>query len=296
MLRDKLMQAAHPKVAAPGQQAYTTPGSYTFTVPAGVTSICAVCVAGGQARDDIQSGGGGSLAYSNSIGVTPGWSITVQVGSGAYVSDALSDSSLVRSGTTFVRAPGFQSPSSAVGDVSNVGGTGYFGGGGGGAGGYSGIGGDGGTFAFGNPNGVSGQGGGGGGGAAGRTGFEDVPDAGDLIQNASGGGGGVGILGVGSSGAGGVLSSEFNTTVISPGGQGGSGGGSGDDAVTNLDEPYTMPGGAGGAYGGGRGVPGVADVGGVIYDSSSTPTNGAGGAVRIIWGAGRSYPSNAANV
>ena len=33
-------------VAPPGQQAYTTPGTYTFYMPAGIDSVSAVVVAG----------------------------------------------------------------------------------------------------------------------------------------------------------------------------------------------------------------------------------------------------------
>ncbi len=33
-----------------GQQAYTTAGTFSWTAPAGVTSVCVVCVGGGAVR------------------------------------------------------------------------------------------------------------------------------------------------------------------------------------------------------------------------------------------------------
>jgi hypothetical protein len=50
-----------------------------------------------------------------------------------------------------------------------------------------------------------------------------------------------------------------------------------------------VAGGAGGAYGGGGG-------GGCGDYNWQLAAAGAAGAVRIIWGSGRSFPSNAANV
>ncbi len=82
---------------------------------------------------------------------------------------------------------------------------------------------------------------------------------------AGGGGGGVGVYGEGSSGSGGS-------------GVAGGGGGSGGEAGTSAGGT-SGPGGNGGKYGG----------------SAGQGKNGAGtrapGAVRIIWGEGRSFPS-----
>ena len=124
--------------------------------------------------------------------------------------------------------------------------------GGGGAGGYSGNGGAGSITPA---TGSAGSGGGGGGGG----GY-------DPKRLGCGGGGGVGILGQGASG---------NGAGQANGGVGGSGGGSGS--------PSTTFGGAGqdaggGLYGGGAGG----------YAQSNA---GGRGAVRIIWGLGRAFPS-----
>ncbi len=69
-----------------GQQAYTSPGTYSWTCPQGVYSVSVVCVGGGGAGACSGSaaggGGGGALAYKNNISVTPGASYTVVVGAG----------------------------------------------------------------------------------------------------------------------------------------------------------------------------------------------------------------------
>ncbi len=139
-----------------------------------------------------------------------------------------------------------------VGDGGGDGGQGNVSGGG--AGGYSGDGGR--AYGESNQSGASGSGGGGGGGG----GVYNWP-----TNWAGGGGGGVGVYGQGSNGAGGS-------------GVAGGGGGSGGDAGTSA-AGTSGPGGNGGKYGGAAGQ----------------GKNGAGtsadGAVRIIWGTGRSFPS-----
>ena len=72
-----------PGIVASGQIAYTTPGTYSWTAPAGVTSVCVVCVGGGGSGGAgyyVGGGAGGGLAYKNNISVTPGSSYTVVVG------------------------------------------------------------------------------------------------------------------------------------------------------------------------------------------------------------------------
>lgn len=73
-------------VASLNNQAYTTPGTYTFTVPAGVTSLSVVGVGGGgggaQNTTAPSGGGGGMLGFTNNIAVTPGETFTVVVGAG----------------------------------------------------------------------------------------------------------------------------------------------------------------------------------------------------------------------
>lgn len=257
-----------------GQQAYTTPGTYTFTAPAGVTSVCVVCIGGGGGGMYYQysssyytyamnGGSGGGLGWKNNIPVVPGNTYTVRVGAGgsqgpySYGSSAGGSSYFINTSTVAGYGGGYgryaqsRPGGSFVGDGGGNGGavtqqysSGYGPCGGGGAGGYSGSGG-----STNNRYSYAGSGGGGGGGYVGSNYY-------------SNGGGGVGIYGQGSSG--------------SANGYGGSGG-------------SNASGRTGGAYGGGGG--GSSSV----YRGYAG--NGGGGAVRIIWGTGRAFPStNTADV
>ena len=259
-----------------GQAEFTTPGTYTWTAPDRVTSVCVVCVgAGGQGQ--TVGGQGGSLAYKNNITVTPGQSYSIEVGETNMETDPNSPTTLVSAfaesssafGTVAYGGRGGNNNPGAHqgiglnydggGEGGNGSGDAFFDGGyhfgsGGGAGGYSGVGGD---ASNSSASGGNGSGGGGGGGAP--------------SSNAqSGGGGGVGIYGEGTSGAGGTYSTD-------PGGKGGSGGTDGAIKTNSIT--------GGGLYGGG----------GAGY--GNVTNNGSGGAVRIIWGPGRSFPStNTADV
>ena len=46
-----------------GQQAYTTAGTYSWTAPAGVTSVCVVCVGGGGGGSRGNTAGNGGDSY-----------------------------------------------------------------------------------------------------------------------------------------------------------------------------------------------------------------------------------------
>lgn len=268
-----------------GQQAYTTAGTYSWTCPSGVTSVCVVCVGGGGGggnggtSDFITSGAGGGLGYKNNISVTSGSSYTVVVGAGGASSTGSpagngGDSYFINA--TTVKGGG---GGGAVHSTGATGGT-YVGDGGGnggdspsnssnvncsgagGAGGYSGDGGDGG----GGSSNAGSDGSGGGGGGGGRSGQYDQ----------AGSGGGVGIFGEGTSGTGGAY-----TGANAGRGTGGSGGDDGDSHISGQPAH-------GGAYGGG----GAGSEG-----PPNEQGNGGGGAVRIIWGAGRAFPStNTADV
>jgi hypothetical protein len=261
---------------ANAQAEYTTPGTYTWVAPVGVSSVSVVAVGGGggatsYAYCGIPGGSGGGLGYKNNISVTAGNSYTVVAGAapiGGSGGDSYFNSTcIVRGGGGFAQCT--TNAGTYTGDGGGnggVGGAGYSGGpsdkkggGGGGAGGYSGTGGSGGVA---NPsaNGTAGSGGGGGGGGAGSSWFSGA------------GGGGVSLYGSGPSGAG---------AGQNVGGGGGSGGANGGNPGPNNA-------GIGGDYGGGSG-------GG--QPNLAVPfQRGGNGAVRIIWGTGRSFPStNTAN-
>jgi len=275
---------------AGGNAEFITAGTHSWTAPAGVTSVCVVCVgtgANGGYQWSSGGGGGGGLGYKNNITVVPGTAYTIVVGAkGSQVSNATNSSG--RGGNTY-----FISEATVCGFGGGRGGTGttgsnnggYGGGytgdgggrggngawegswtrGGGGAGGYSGNGGDGGrNFEGGTLS--SGSGGGGGGGNYYSSTY------------GVGAGGGVGLGGEGTSGAGGVtLNAGF-------GGRGGSGGQDGLDGENPVNSGNLTNGNYqiyGGTYGGGGGGSGTSRGGGY----------GGVGAVRLVWGANVAFPS-----
>ena len=282
-------------VGTPGTGALQT----SFTVPDYVNEV-AVCVVGGggggghsraySSGNEYSAGGGagGGLAWKNNIVVVPGSSHTAYVGGGGggAIRNRLSagmtnggggqssNTSLTSTPTAGGGSGGRLYGTANGGTHSNAdgGGTGgpgfrsnsYHGGGGGGAGGYNGSGG-----AAGSSNGSPGAGGGGGGGSSGYN-------INNITTAYGGNGGSVGTHGQGVSGSGGSGSGNF-------GGSGGTG------------SPATNQGGFGGSgvmssyYAwGGSGRSGGNGAARVIYTGFNNPD--------ITTGAGRSYPSNAANV
>ena len=300
--------------SAQGQAQYTSPGTYSWIAPIGVSSVCVVCVGGGGGGTGYFgcAGAGGGLAYKNNIPVVPGNSYSVTVGAaGSGLSDdvarnlASGANSSGNGGTssfsTFVSATGGQhgyglsGPTSplplggqpSAGALGGTGGTcegnyslppNYMSSGGGGAGGYSGNGGKGaGSATSGHPL-LSATGGAGGGGGGGGSRLVNV-------SNSYGGcgGGGTGIFGEGLSGvAGGIDSSTSASTLVTDVivGKGGSGGSNGNYStdVTN-------------ARGGSGGFPGGGGDTGHGQNPTSVGGDGGHGAVRIIWGDGRAFPS-----
>tara|TARA_Y100000287_G_scaffold16564_1_gene11666 strand:+ start:2481 stop:3929 length:1449 start_codon:yes stop_codon:yes gene_type:complete len=256
-----------------GQTEYTNAGTYSWTAPAGVTSVCVVCVGGGgHGYDQNESGstgsnvpgGGGGLGWKNDITVVPGQSYTVKVGGESYDNLGIPGSATPGAGGGTSYFIDDTTVYGGGGGVLNYTGGEYLGDGGGrggggtcwggcGAGGYSGNGGIGGYSTNAAGNGAGGGGGGGGG--------ANFP---------AGGGGGVGIYGQGANGAG------AGTT------QGGGGGSNGTNGTAG-DGSYGNNRGNGGNYGGGGGCGGSGTLG--------SGGIGGGGAVRIIWGPNRGFPN-----
>ena len=289
-----------------------TTDEISWIVPAGVTSISAVCIGagGGGGGADAQTGGnvtggkgggGGALTYAT-IAVTPGETLTVGAGiggkiglgnTGSTTGVSGGDSYIKRGATDLLRAAG-----GAAGGKGSTGGTGgsigSYSGGAGGAGGAGGV-----TPIAGGPASNGDAGGGGGGGAGGYSGTGGAGGAGNSNTTAatvgsagsggSGGGGGGGYnylriaawggcvqtFGTGSSGAGG---SAATSSVNATDGGAGSGG-----ALPASGSPWI---GCGGFGGGGfaDGVPGNF----LQYNGSV----GGSGAVRILAGSSL-FPSSA---
>jgi len=91
-------------------QLFNTPGTYSWTVPAGVTSISVAGIGGGgggsQKSAGGSGGGGGLVGYSNSIAVTPGTTCTIVVGSGG----ATGGSYGINGSSTYLLLPGTNVP------------------------------------------------------------------------------------------------------------------------------------------------------------------------------------------
>lgn len=283
------------------QVAFTTPGTYSWVVPAGVLNVCVVCIGGGGGGDfagygfpdyhNGDGGGGGGLGWKNNIAVTPGQSYTVVVGAGGTSNLAGGDSYFI-SPTTVKGGGGMmgylnRAGGTYVGDGGGNGGMGGTGGGwgsgasgGGGAGGYAGNGGAGAGFSGSGtlgPEPGAGSGGGGGGGGA-TAGVSNGSYA-----SAGAGGGGVGSFGQGTNGAPGsnaLITGGGGGSYVSPSSQGTQGG-----TGSPFQFQAVLPGANGGNYGGGGGG------GGAFQYQSAAGGTGGGGIVRIIWGSGRAFPS-----
>ena len=262
---------------AVGQVEYTTPGTTTWTCPPNVNTVCVVCVGGGgggTTGTGYEAGGGGGLGWKNNITVVPGQTYNVSVGAGGVGNT----SGGTDGGTSyFIDA----TTCAGGGGSGNNGGGGTYSGDGGGNGGSN----------------ISYGGGGGAGGYSGdgnsETGGAGGAGAGTGNTGGGAGGGGVGLLGEGTSGLnynGGTGNVTTYGATINGGG-GGSGGAAGSNGLastytTNYNQDGDT-GKSGGAYGGGGG--GRASAYDATLDTGDG--NGGGGAVRIIWGDGRSFPS-----
>ena len=173
-------------------QSFTTPGTTTFTVPAGVTNVTVEVWGGGGAGGGVDAtnlitgggGGGGTYTKATGVAVTPGGTITLTVGAGGAASLGLDGGAGEPS--TF----GSTVPVTAIGGnggFANIGGAH-----GAGAAAALGITFNGGAGGVGNTN-LAAIGGGGGGGGAGAGGAGAAPTGG--INSGLGGIAGSGIAG-----------------------------------------------------------------------------------------------------
>ena len=290
-------------VIPPGQVEYTTAGTYSWTAPAGVTTVSVVCVGGGgSGGTGTPGGGGGGLGWKNNVVVVPGQSYTVVVGAGGASAvnggwgingNSGTDSYFID--VTTVKGGGGNggginsgAGGTYTGDGGGNGGRGGVNiscngsGGGGGAGGYAGNGGNGADYYCGSSTPLAGSGSGGGGGGGGVA-YGDNNGNGNFPSGGAGGGG-VGIMGQGASGGAGTNGTTIASITGGNGGSGGTAGGNGYP-VTFL---AGTSGGNGGGYGAGGGGAATAGSGGPY---SRTSGAGGSGAVRIIWGTGRAFPS-----
>jgi hypothetical protein len=261
---------------------YYVPGTSTFTVPQGVTSISIVMVGGGGGGGNSGSGGGGgALTYLNNLSVTPGTVYNLRVGAGGGGGAGSGLSSWFNTSTYLFANPG--SPGQLGSDT---------GGGGGGAGGYAGTGGTG-AGSTGLTSWAGGAGGTGGGTATGRVTFAGGTGGraslGATFQQGTsgtgggaGGGGSYGTSSPHSYGGGGV--GLYGQSDVDSNGNANQGGTAGSGAPV-----YKNNGGSGGVSAAGKPGGGYGGGGG---GSSAGGGGGANGAIRIVWpGNTRLFPS-----
>ena len=275
---------------------FDTPGTHSWTCPAGVSSVSVVCVgAGGSGGWQWSSGGGGGggLGWKNNIAVTAGQSYSVVVGDhGGEVANAYNATTGIGGNSYFISTStvcGFGAGGGGLDYAGNTKSTGHGAHGGGYAGDGGGAGGDG-AVGGGWTEGGGGAGGYSGDGASRQT-----------NTTASGGGGGAGqyyssTYGVGAGGGVGVHGEGTSGTTFGNGtgygGKGGSGGGDGmagesaersssniwtRSALDNTTVRNTIVGGQYGGGGGGSGTsrgggPGGTGVVKLVYKTSGSTT------------------------
>lgn len=252
--------------------------TYTWVAPMGVTTVSAFMMGGGGGGSYQWAncgGSGGASIWGRNLPVTPGTSYTIRVGSGGCWDGGQGGCSCFAPlgiayggscgccnyfpGTPFVYNGTGTAGTDWCGGFGMVAYNGTAGGGGGGAGYTTGC-----CAAI--TPGYNGIGGGGGSASAIHS-----------STYGSGGGGGTGACGEGTSGGCGNPSCSPTTGTGGRGGSGGTNGNPGEPFSNGQGNGY----GCGGTYGGGGGGGGTSHGGGW----------GGPGVVRIIWGAGRSYPS-----
>ena len=250
--------------------ASTSPGGFSWTPPAGVTSYDALIVAGGGGGGTQGNGGGGGgaggLIWLTGQSCTPGTPVTGSVGGGGA------------GATSGTLVPGTNGGDSVFGTSATV-----IGGGGGGAGS---------SGSAANNGKAGGSGGAGSGATAGNTATGGAGTSGQgsaggssyavgspVQSRAGGGGGGKGATGTtataktgGTGGAGYDASADLGTAVGASGWFAGGGGGGTNDKTSNGAVP-----GAGGSGGGGAGQNVPAAGPGIVAGAGTANTGGGGG-------------------
>lgn len=113
------------QVPVHGSQTWTTPGTYYWTVPNGVSGVMAMVTAGGGGGGEgafgwdtyytLACGGGGGGTNINFVTITPGQVVTIVVGAGGYAGNT---------GPSFSLGTGGQGQSSSFGSLTATGGQG----------------------------------------------------------------------------------------------------------------------------------------------------------------------------
>lgn len=284
-------------------QAYTTPGSYTFTVGASTTSIRIRLWGGGQGGGLAPGAGATSSITSLGISATGGATGTPGVGTGGQFQATGGAAGALSSGGTHGGGGGGGGCGSLLGN-GGAGGNAVedYGGGGGGVNASAGAvgqivnvgGGGGGTLASASPGGTGGPNTDGTSAAVGANGVNPAGFVARFPFYQFGGGGGGGFTinsntGSGAVGGGGGGGSTYG----GPGGIGGGGGGAAGVAASNAGGQGGLGGGGGGGdngsgtgYAGGTGAGFAIGVFFVVPGAQFTVVAGAGGTIGTHGGKG----------
>jgi hypothetical protein len=251
-------------VNAPVVTSYTSTGSFSFSVPSGLTSVNVLLVAGGGNGGGGTGGGGGAggMIEASAFPVTPGGTISGSVGVGQPSGNSISGTG----GDTTFGTLTAKGGGSGGWDNGPSGNPGQAGGSGGGGNGYNPRATTGGPGTQPSQPGISGSSG---------FGSNGTPRGG----NGGGGGGGASGAGAGGPGAGGAgRSSSFSGSAVTYAGGGGGGG----------PETSGAPGGPTGGIGapspagGNSGSPGVTNRGGGGGGGWDHGNSGGGGGPGIV--------------
>jgi hypothetical protein len=249
---------------------FSTPGTYSWTCPTGITAIQVQCWGagagggGGNETSGGESGGGGEYAAEPSLAVTPGNVYTIVVGS------AGSGGSTGVPGTNGGSSTFSNTNGSGQGVVANGGVAGLYG--------TAGVGGTGSTntIHFDGGNGIAVTGSEGGCGAGGSASPAGEGNAGTGSTGSSGAAGGSALSGGGGGGAGGNTSSNG----VSGTAPGGGGGGAGNDGTETLANIYQCSGGGTYSYYGsnanGNTPNGLRNHDGLMYQGQQGVNSGPG--------------------
>lgn len=257
--------------SAPTVLTYATPGTYTWTAPAGVTSVDVLVVAGGGGAK-AGGGGGGGVIYNTSYAVTPSTGYTVTVGAGGTANASNGSNSVFATLTAI--GGGFGASDTSVGN------------GGSGGGGYYGRRSDGLVFGpYPNGTGTAGQGFAGGN----YTATGNPPSSSYAVGGGGGGAGGAGFTNNGWTGGNGGPGRAVAITGVTTYYGGGGGGLGGYAAYGGIGG--TGGGGSGNGSGGGTAQKGVDGTGG----GGGAYQAGGSGIVILKYNNAYTYTGNGAN-
>lgn len=124
MLELLMLAGDKPKIGS--QITWTTPGTYQWTVPVGVTEVSVLLIGAGARgtaeRNKVQGGIGGAVRWKNKIAVTPGQVIPIVVGNPGFTISRPIDTAIAWNlNTPVLRSTAFGIYAGSYNDVTAIG-------------------------------------------------------------------------------------------------------------------------------------------------------------------------------